>query len=108
MGTPVNFTENTEGKKPEWCVLYQELKEYIEQHPDIEIQDKIINIPRAKQSTFYQLFDGIRDAYITEEFSEILDQAAILSNSYLRTEQEFMKTWGLKTFLCPMISKISS
>ncbi len=101
MGTPVNFTENTEGKKPEWCVLYQELKEYIEQHPDIEIQDKIINIPRAKQSTFYQLFDGIRDAYITEEFSEILDQAAILSNSYLRTEQEFMKNLGLEDVLMP-------
>lgn len=101
MGIPVNITENTADKKTKWRVLYQELKDYIEQHPDIEIQEKITNIPRAKQSTFYKLFDGIRDSYITEEFSEMLDQADILSNSYLRTEQKFIKSLKIEDVFMP-------
>lgn len=84
-----------------WKDIYGELKSYVEEHPDVDIQDNLINIPRSKQPTFYSIFDKLRNTYIAEEFPELLDEANLLSTAYLDIEQELTKLLDLENILMP-------
>ncbi len=84
-----------------WQEVYEELKNYVKEHPDINIQDNLIDIPRSKQPDFYSIFDQIRDAYIAEEFTELLNRAECLSEIYVKVEQELTALLGLEEILMP-------
>ena len=101
MATPVNNSASPLNEKTRWFPLFQELMDYVDQHPDINIQEDMVSIPRAKQPDFYELFDAVRDAYIAEKFSGILGEADILSKSYVKVEQEFIKGLGIENIYMP-------
>lgn len=84
-----------------WKDIYGELKTYVEEHPDVDIQDNLIDIPRSKQPTFYSIFDKIRDTYIAEEFPELLNEAEHLSTAYLNVAQELTRLLNLEDILMP-------
>lgn len=84
-----------------WKDIYGELKMYVEEHPDVDIQDNLINIPKSKQPIFYSMFDKLRDTYIAEEFPALLNDAGLLSAAYLNIERELIKLLDLDDILMP-------
>ncbi len=84
-----------------WNDMYGKLKNYVEEQPDIDIQDNLIDIPRAKQPEFYSMFDKVRDTYVTEEFAELINESDLLSAAYVNIEQELMERLNLEDILMP-------
>lgn len=86
---------------PGWKEIYSELKKYVVEHPDVRVQENLIDIPRAKQPAFYTIFDRVREAYIVEEFSPLLNVAESLSTAYLDIVAEVTKNLDLNDILMP-------
>ncbi len=101
MGRYVNFAEDTTHRQAKWTDLHEELKSFVANDPDVDIQADVINIPNSKQPVFYDLFDKVRDAFIAEEFPALLNEANLLSMAYLTIEQELMQLLALKDILMP-------
>ena len=80
----------------EWQQIYSQLSGYIEEHPEIEISAGVVSIPENVRSEFWHLCDLLRRAYLEEEFSDLLHEATMLEQHYVKSEQEVTRLLKLK------------
>jgi len=71
---------------------YNELTEFVDKHPEIEIGDSVTSIPESVRAAFYGMFNDARDAFVTEKFASLLERAAELQDKY-NTELETASSW---------------
>ncbi|NLE73710.1 MAG: hypothetical protein GX604_03650 [Actinobacteria bacterium] len=79
-----------------WVQAYEELCNFISLEPGIDIRKDSVSIDAAVRTRFYQLFDGVRAAFLAECVGEKLDAALDLSRHHERLENEVMKSLGLR------------
>ena len=78
-----------------WRQLYEKLTRFIAEHPEVEINETFVSIPRNVRSEFYRLFDKVRMAFLEERFPDLLDEARLLSDSYVKVEHEVVRVLKL-------------
>ena len=74
-----------------WRQLYGKLTHFITEHPEVEINETFVSIPRNVRPEFYRLFDKVRMAFLEERFPNLLDEARLLSDSYVKVEREVVR-----------------
>ena len=65
-----------------WQKAYDELKDYINNNPSIEIGTNIICIPSDVRPEFYRLFDRVRLGFIKDNLPGILEKGYVLSKRW--------------------------
>jgi len=73
-----------------WQDLYQELTGYVAKNPQIKLGHELIDIPEEYRPGFYQRFNAVRTAFVKSEFSELIQKARPLQDSYAGAEGELM------------------
>lgn len=80
----------------EWVKHYDELKEFISGHPEIQLDKNIVSIPAEVRPEFYRLFDAVRTAYINENFADALVEASLLGAKFAEVQDETIGRLNLK------------
>ena len=78
-----------------WQQNYDELKNYIKEHPSIEITPNVMVMPDDVRPGFYRLFDKVRAAFVKEKFPTLLAEASQMSASFTTTRTEVMALLNL-------------
>jgi len=81
---------------------YQILSDFIKSHPQIVINKSEISIPSEVREEFYRLFDDVRRAVVDEHFANLPIDPVVLSEHYLRIEQEIVNRLGLERIAMPV------
>lgn len=84
-----------------WEKAYSELKEYISNNPQIEIDAKVIAIPGDVRPDFYRLFDVVRVTFLKEKCQSLLIEATHLSNNYNKSVKDLKKSLDLSEIKVP-------
>jgi hypothetical protein len=84
-----------------WLKQLSELENYIEKHPEIVVEKTRITIPQIIRSEFYQLFNEVRAAFISEKFPELLKATKPLTKNFLKTQQEVKQLLALDSIVLP-------
>jgi hypothetical protein len=84
-----------------WVTSFGNLKEFISQNSDINIQEKIVRINEQVRPEFYRLFDTVLSSFIHDKLSNLVDDVAPLSNSYVAQAHQLSERLGLKAILQP-------
>ncbi len=71
-----------------WQDAFTGLQDFIKVTPSITISTLVLAIPGDVKAEFYRLFDDVRLAFVEEKFPALLEEAGILSQNYIRAEQE--------------------
>lgn len=71
-----------------WYQAYAELNHFITGNREIKIDSHVVAIPQQMRPEFYRLFDGVRTAFIEEEFPRLLYESTCLSESYTKVKEE--------------------
>ena len=79
-----------------WQQNYDELKNYIKEHPSIEIAPGLMVMPDDVRPGFYRLFDRVRAALVKEKFPTLLAEASQLSASFAAARSEVIALLNLK------------
>lgn len=79
-----------------WQQAYMRLTEFIAGRPEIEVSETVVRIPSDVRPEFYRLFNEVRMAFLQEYFSDFLNRAKLLSESYKKAEEEVIKLLGLE------------
>ena len=79
-----------------WRQLYEKLTRFIAEHPEVEINETFVSIPGNVRPEFYRLFDKVRMAFLEERFPNLLDEARLLSDSYVKVEHEVVRVLKLE------------
>ncbi len=82
-----------------WQEEYQRLTDFVARKPQVGIAESVVTIPRDVRPEFYRLFDTVRVAFIEEKLSDPFNEAATLSQNYLKAEQEVTELLGLDDIL---------
>lgn len=80
----------------EWINNYNEIREFIAGHPEIQIEPTIVSIPGEVRPHFYHLFDAVRTGYVESKFPVNFAEARQLSTEFAVTEQETIRLLNLK------------
>lgn len=79
-----------------WRQAYSDLTGFISEHSKVEIGASIVSIPENNRPEFYRLFNTTRKAFVEEKFPDLLGEARLLSENYIKAEQEVTKLLGLE------------
>jgi hypothetical protein len=91
--------------QPDWQRAYSELSDYITSHPEIKIGTSVVKIPNEYSSNFYSLHTKARTAFIDEKKPDLLEKSKILSNNYLKVEEEVIRLIGLQNiYVAPSLN----
>lgn len=71
-----------------WQDSYRNLQDFITANPGIEISATFTVIPGEVKTEFYRLFDDVGSSLLDEKFPALTREAEILSERYIRAEQE--------------------
>ena len=71
-----------------WREAYLELTNYIAGHTEVKIGADKVLLPNNIRPEFYRLFNDARKAFVEEIFPDLLNEVKILSQHYIKTEQE--------------------
>jgi hypothetical protein len=80
----------------EWINNYNEIKEFIASHPDIQIEPIMVSIPENVRPEFYRLFDAVRTGYVKSRFPLMFAEASELGTEFARVQQETTSLLNLK------------
>ncbi len=83
------------GETAAWAQAYEILQDFISSEPGIDIRETSVSIDAEVRARFYELFDNVRAAFLTEHAGEELQAALRLSHYYERLEEQVTKTLGL-------------
>jgi hypothetical protein len=78
-----------------WKKVYSELKDYVANNPQIEIDKSFIRIPEDVRPDFYRLFNLVRETFLKEKYKIILEEAVVLSRNYALIAGEVKKALGV-------------
>jgi len=79
-----------------WRQAYSELRDFVNEHPEIKIGASVIRIPGEYSSQFYSLHAKTRTVFIEEKAPDLLEKSQILSKNYREVEKEVTKLIGLQ------------
>jgi len=79
-----------------WRQAYSELRDFVNEHPEIKIRTSVIRIPGEYSSQFYSLHAKTRTLFIEEKAPDLLEKSQILSKNYREVEKEVTKLIGLQ------------
>ncbi len=79
-----------------WHQKYEALTDYIATHPEIKISPDAVSIPGSARTEFYQLFNSVRTTLLEDKIPDYIRQAKILSQNYLKAEEEVATMLGLE------------
>ena len=71
-----------------WYQAYTQLIDFISKHEEIKICENTVRIPQEHRAQFYELFDNVRKTFMTERLSGMLGEAKLLSENYVKLEDE--------------------
>jgi hypothetical protein len=80
---------------PNWKKAYSELKDFVANNQQIEIDKSFVRIPENVRLDFYRLFNIVRETFLKEKFQIILEEAAVLSRNYALIASEAKKALGV-------------
>jgi hypothetical protein len=80
---------------PNWKKAYSELKDFVTNNQQIEIDKSFVRIPENARLDFYRLFNIVRETFLKEKFQIILEEAAVLSRNYALIASEAKKALGV-------------
>jgi len=69
-----------------WQREYRRLTDFVSGNPEVVISNDLISIPSDVRTEFYHLFDTVRVAFLKERFPNLLNEAGVLSGSYINAE----------------------
>ena len=78
-----------------WKKSYAELREFVNNYPEIKLEPDRISIPVDVRPGFYQLFDKARESFIEDNLQDLLGASCLLSEYYLDVERELTKQLAL-------------
>jgi hypothetical protein len=87
-GNPVCVFSRGTAMTDHFRQAYDELKDFIAGHPEIEIGDSVIGIPESVRSEFYEKFNAARTAFVEERFPDLLRRANTLAENYLGVQSK--------------------
>ena len=79
-----------------WHQDYDELKNYIKEHPSIEITPSVTVMLDDVRPGFYRLFDKVRAAFVKEKYPALLAEAMQLSANFPAARTATMACLNLK------------
>lgn len=79
-----------------WRKAYDELSDYIDKHPNIEIGMNVVAISEDVRPEFYRLFDTVRVNFIKDEFPASLEKGYALSKSFAEVKGDVTDSLGLE------------
>ncbi len=80
----------------EWIKNYNEIKEFIGRHSEIQIEPTMVSIPGDVRPEFYRLFDSVRTGYLKAAFPEIFAKAQTLTTEFTAVQKETLNLLNLK------------
>ncbi len=81
---------------------YLELTEFIQGNPEISIGVDKVKIPGDVRMQFYRLFDAVRSQPVEQELPDLVAEAKLLSDNYLKIEKEVLESLGLEKISMPV------
>ncbi len=84
-----------------WLQTFRELQRFIDSNPSVEITEDLASIDEKARPKFYELFDRVRGAFLSEYLSPLLEDATALSTEYLKTERTLIERLRLNGVLMP-------
>ncbi len=84
-----------------WREWFAELTNYTTKHPEIVIEETKITIPQSVRYEFYRLFNGVRIAFISEKFPDLIKATKPLSKNFLKTQQDAIQLLALDRIVLP-------
>jgi hypothetical protein len=84
-----------------WLNAFEELKRYVANHPDIEINPNSICIPADVRPEFYRLFNSVSLSFISDKFPDYLEKGMELSRHWRTVSQAVTSGLGLKELKVP-------
>jgi hypothetical protein len=97
-----------------WQQKYEKLVNLVASSPRIEISDALVRIPQEERNAFWNSFDAIREAFVSENFPELLAEANSLMANYQKKAEEvnrvlkvdLSKTNGPEDFLLDPVTAV--
>jgi hypothetical protein len=85
----------------DWKLKYKLFGDFLAGHPEIIITTSEVSIPQPFRDEFYQRFDDIRRAVVENHYSSLPDEIGLLSENYVRIEEEVKGLLGLTGIYMP-------
>ena len=79
-----------------WQVTYDDIKNFIAQHPSIEINPGVMSIPTDVRPDFYRLFDALRDNFVKDNIPDFLEKTLALSSNHEGIRNKLSTGLGLE------------
>lgn len=80
----------------------QDLKNFINNHPDIVLTKNEISIPRECREEFYALFDDVRRSFVEKRIPSLPVDASALSEKYMQIEKDILERLGVERIDIPI------
>ncbi len=74
-----------------WQNAYTELIDFIDKNSEVKIGADKVRLPANLRPEFWRLFNATRKAFVKEELTNLLGEARLLSENYVKAEQEVTK-----------------
>jgi hypothetical protein len=84
-----------------WQQRYFELREFISEHPQVNISKSIVQIPAGIRPDFYRLFNQVRTTFIREMFTDLMCESSLLVKNYTQVEKDLTELLKLKSISAP-------
>jgi hypothetical protein len=78
-----------------WEEPYRELKEYIQNNPEIQIETDCVAIPGEVRPEFYRRFDAVTRQFVTGSLSKELEKGNLLSQNWKKQSQTLTEELSL-------------
>ncbi len=79
----------------QWQEKYAQLTDYISQNPQIRLDKDVIAIPQANRAEFYELFNAVRSAFVTEGHAQMIEEAKPLCLNFIGAERDLIENLSL-------------
>ena len=80
-----------------WRQVYTKLINFIAEHPEIRIEPSLVIMPESVRAEFYQLFGEVRAVWVKGKFLNLINEARLLSQNYLKSEEEVIQLLKLNS-----------
>ncbi len=84
-----------------WRQAYTDLKNYVNNNPEISLGQELIEIPEQYKTEFYTRFNLVRSSFIEEHFPRMIDEAREMSQHLRQAETELVSRLGLEEIELP-------
>jgi hypothetical protein len=78
-----------------WKESYQELARFLQNHPEISIDNHHMSLPEKIRPEFWQKCEAVGEKYLNENYPKLTAKAATLSQNYIALEEALISRFGL-------------